>query len=251
MLFRSKNAALDLARFRNRHIGFVFQFHHLLPEFSAIENVMMPLLIGGMSMREARPRALDLLLRVGLQARAAHRPGELSGGEQQRIALARALVWAPDLLLADEPTGNLDERTGRDVHALLRQLQREDGLTAILVTHNERIAADCDRVLRLEARRAGDRLLVSLADTGCGMTEETRARIFDPFYTTKGRGRGTGLGLVVVKQILEEHLADIEVESEPGRGSRFTLRFPCAGRDRKSTRLNSSHSSVSRMPSSA
>ena len=146
----TKNAALDLARFRNRHVGFVFQFHHLLPEFSAIENVMMPLLIGGMNMREARTRAMALLLRVGLEAREAHRPGELSGGEQQRIAMARALVWSPDLLLADEPTGNLDERTGRDVHALLRQLQRQDGLTAILVTHNERIAADCDRVLRLE-----------------------------------------------------------------------------------------------------
>ncbi len=145
-----KNAAIDLARFRNRHVGFVFQFHHLLPEFSAIENVMMPLLIGGVEKREARARAEGLLYRVGLEARIDHRPGELSGGEQQRVALARALVQGPDLLLADEPTGNLDERTGRDVHRLIRQLQQEDGLTAIIVTHNEGIAGACDRVLRLQ-----------------------------------------------------------------------------------------------------
>jgi len=145
-----KNAELDLARFRNQQIGFVFQFHHLLPEFSATENVMMPLLINGMAKREARTRAGKLLQRVGLESRAEHRPGELSGGERQRVALARALVCSPMLLLADEPTGNLDERTGEAVHSLLRELQREARLTAIIVTHNEQLAATCDRVLRLE-----------------------------------------------------------------------------------------------------
>ena len=146
----AKNAEIDLARFRNRQIGFVFQFHHLLPEFSATENVMMPLLIGGTPRNEARSRARDLLHRVGLSSRMDHRPGELSGGEQQRVALARALVSGPMLLLADEPTGNLDERTGEDVHGLIRQLQLEEKLTAIIVTHNEKVAANCDRVLRLE-----------------------------------------------------------------------------------------------------
>jgi lipoprotein-releasing system ATP-binding protein len=146
----AKNAELDLARFRNRQIGFVFQFHHLLPEFSATENVMMPLLINGAAKREARARARDLLHRIGLEHRAEHRPGELSGGERQRVALARALACSPMLLLADEPTGNLDERTGEAVHLLVRQLQKEDRMTAIIVTHNERMAATCDRVLRLE-----------------------------------------------------------------------------------------------------
>jgi lipoprotein-releasing system ATP-binding protein len=145
-----KNAELDLARFRNRQIGFVFQFHHLLPEFSATENVMMPLLISGVAKREATTRARALLDRVGLASRAEHRPGELSGGERQRVALARALICSPMLLLADEPTGNLDERTGETVHRLIRELQSEARLTAIIITHNERLAATCDRVLRLE-----------------------------------------------------------------------------------------------------
>ncbi|MEP7342346.1 MAG: ABC transporter ATP-binding protein [Acidobacteriota bacterium] len=145
-----KNAELDLARFRNRQIGFVFQFHHLLPEFSATENVMMPLLIGGTAKREATARARALLDRVGLASRAEHRPGELSGGERQRVALARALICSPMLLLADEPTGNLDERTGETIHMLLRELQIEARLTAVIVTHNERLAATCDRVLRME-----------------------------------------------------------------------------------------------------
>ena len=149
----TKSAELDLARFRNRKIGFVFQFHHLLPEFSANENVMMPLLISGTAKREATARARDLLKRVGLAARVDHRPGELSGGEQQRVALARALAGAPVLLLADEPTGNLDQQTGDEVHALLKQLQSEERLTVIIVTHNERLAAICDRVLRLENGR--------------------------------------------------------------------------------------------------
>ena len=149
----AKIAEVDWARFRNRAVGFVFQFHHLLPEFSALENAMMPLLIGGVTKREAGVRAERLLARVGLAERAAHRPGELSGGEQQRVALARALVNAPQLLLADEPTGNLDERTGEVLHALLRELQQADGLTAVIVTHNRHLAAQCDRVLRLENGR--------------------------------------------------------------------------------------------------
>lgn len=146
----SKNAELDLARFRNRQVGFVFQFHHLLPEFSAIENVMMPLLISGQKKTSAELRASNLLHRVGLAGRELHRPGELSGGECQRVALARALVCSPLLLLADEPTGNLDEQTGESIHILLRQLQTEEQLTTIIVTHNQRLASICDRVLRLE-----------------------------------------------------------------------------------------------------
>ncbi|MBS1788832.1 MAG: ABC transporter ATP-binding protein [Acidobacteria bacterium] len=149
----TKNSELDLARFRNRKIGFVFQFHHLLPEFSALENVMMPLLINGVTKRDAMVRAGELLDRVGLSPRADHRPGELSGGERQRVALARALVAKPMVLLADEPTGNLDEHTGEAIHALIRQLQLEAQLTAIIVTHNERLALSCDRVLRLENGR--------------------------------------------------------------------------------------------------
>jgi len=147
---------LDLTRFRNRKIGFVFQFHHLLPEFSALENVMMPGLIAGLSKREARERAAQLLARVGLANRGTHRPGELSGGEQQRVALARALVGSPVLLLADEPTGNLDPRTGEMVVALIRRLQTEQNLTAVIVSHNQRLAAVCDRVFHLEGGRLNE-----------------------------------------------------------------------------------------------
>jgi lipoprotein-releasing system ATP-binding protein len=136
--------------FRNRRVGFVFQFHHLLPEFSALENAEMPLRIGRLKAAEARPRAAALLTRVGLGDRLDHRPGMLSGGEQQRVAVARALVTQPSLLLADEPTGDLDENTADALHALLRDMHREYGLTAILATHNPRLAAQCDRVLRLE-----------------------------------------------------------------------------------------------------
>ncbi len=139
--------------FRNRHVGFVFQFHHLLPEFTALENVEMPLRIGGRPAGERRRRAELLLGRVGLAERLTHRPGALSGGEQQRVALARALVAEPTLLLADEPTGNLDEATAHDLQALLRQMHRERGLTSIIVTHNATLATACDRTLRLEAGR--------------------------------------------------------------------------------------------------
>lgn len=140
----------ELARFRNQNIGFVFQFHHLLPEFSALENVQMPMLIQGESHSKSENRAKDLLQRVGLSARLHHRPSELSGGESQRVALARALANHPPLLLADEPTGNLDERTGESIHALLAELHQEHGLTSIIITHNEALAASCDRTLRLE-----------------------------------------------------------------------------------------------------
>ena len=137
-------------RFRNRHVGFVFQFHHLLPEFSAVENVEMPLRIAGHASESRAAQALGLLGRVGLAERASHRPGTLSGGEQQRVAVARALVVHPSLLLADEPTGNLDEHTAAGLHELLREMHREHNLTSIIATHNASLAAACDRVLRLE-----------------------------------------------------------------------------------------------------
>jgi len=139
--------------FRNRHVGFVFQFHHLLPEFSALENAEMPMRIARMPMTEVRPRAEELLRRVGLGERLAHRPGTLSGGEQQRVAFARALVMRPAVLLADEPTGNLDEATADALHGLLREMHESYSLTSIIATHNMRLAAGCDRVLRLEGGR--------------------------------------------------------------------------------------------------
>jgi len=140
----------SLVAFRNRNVGFVFQFHHLLPEFDAAENVEMPMRIARMPRDEARRRAAELLARVGLGERLAHRPGMLSGGEQQRVAVARALVMRPALLLADEPTGDLDENTADSLHQLLRQMHAEHGLTSIIATHNPRLAAACDRVLRME-----------------------------------------------------------------------------------------------------
>ena len=139
--------------FRNRHIGFVFQFHHLLPEFTALENAMMPMRIARLPVAEARPRAEALLRRVGLGERLDHRPGMLSGGEQQRVAVSRALVMQPSLLLADEPTGDLDEATADSLHQLLRAMHAEFGLTAVIATHNPRLAAQCDRTLRLEGGR--------------------------------------------------------------------------------------------------
>jgi len=140
----------DLADFRNRTIGFVWQNHSLLPEFSAQENVMMPLLIRGVPGAEAAVRALARLDEVGLRSRAGHRAGELSGGEQQRVALARALVSDPEVLLADEPTGNLDFRTGEMIMSLLADLHRSHRLTSIYVTHNLSFASRCDRVLELD-----------------------------------------------------------------------------------------------------
>ena len=144
--------ALDddaLVAFRNRSVGFVFQLHHLLPEFSALENVEMPMRIARRSAAESRARAEGLLREVGLGDRLAHVPGMLSGGEQQRVAVARALVMRPALLLADEPTGDLDEPTGAAIHGLLLDMHRAHGLTSVVATHNERLAAACDRVLRL------------------------------------------------------------------------------------------------------
>ena len=143
----------ELVAFRNRHVGFVFQFHHLLPEFTAIENADMPLRIARVGVADSRQRAQTLLRRVGLGERLEHRPGMLSGGEQQRVAVARALVMQPSLLLADEPTGDLDETTADALHALLREMHAEFGLTAIIATHNPRLAQQCDRVLRLEGGR--------------------------------------------------------------------------------------------------
>jgi lipoprotein-releasing system ATP-binding protein len=141
----------ELAAFRNREMGFVWQIHYLLPEFTALENVMMPLLIRGISQAEAAPAALNRLDEVGLRSRTTHRAGELSGGEQQRVVLARALVGSPRFLFADEPTGNLDHRTGEMIMSLLAELHRSHRLTSIYVTHNLSFAKQCDRVLRLDA----------------------------------------------------------------------------------------------------
>jgi lipoprotein-releasing system ATP-binding protein len=140
----------ELVAFRNRHVGFVFQFHHLLPEFNALENVLMPMRIARIGADAARPRAEELLRRVGLSERLTHRPGMLSGGEQQRVAVARALVMRPSVLLADEPTGDLDEQTADSLHGLLREMHTAYGLTSLIATHNPRLAAACDRILRLE-----------------------------------------------------------------------------------------------------
>ena len=141
------------AEFRNREIGFVWQFHYLLPEFTAAENVAMPLMIRGQERSEAEAEAARWLREVGLEDRAHHRSGELSGGEQQRVALARALVTRPQLLLADEPTGDLDNRTAEAVFELIARLHREYGLTSLLATHNHAFARRCSRVMRLESGR--------------------------------------------------------------------------------------------------
>ena len=138
---------------RRRDVGFVYQFHHLLPEFSALENVVLPQLADGVAPGAARARAAELLDRVGLAARAEHRPAELSGGEQQRVAFCRALANTPKLLLADEPTGNLDPETSERVFGVLMTLVRETGLAALIATHNHDLAHRLDRVVRLEAGR--------------------------------------------------------------------------------------------------
>ncbi|MBI2891073.1 MAG: ABC transporter ATP-binding protein [Nitrospirae bacterium] len=145
-----RHNGVELARFRNEYVGFVFQAFHLLPEFTAVENVMMPALIHGLSREKAREQAGEVLTRVGLGERLLHRPGELSGGEQQRVAIARAVMLCPRVLLADEPTGNLDQRTGGEVFDLLHGLQRERGMTMLLATHNPRLAEQVDEVYRLE-----------------------------------------------------------------------------------------------------
>jgi lipoprotein-releasing system ATP-binding protein len=139
----------DLAFFRNREIGFVFQFHHLLPEFNALENTMMPCLIQGIPKKESASCAETILTLVGLKERLTHKPGELSGGEQQRVAVARALVLGPKVLLADEPTGNLDTKTGESVFDLLRELNEIKGITLIVVTHNIKLAEKLSRQIQL------------------------------------------------------------------------------------------------------
>ena len=146
----------QLVAFRNRHVGFVFQFHHLLPEFTALENAEMPMRIARLAATERTQRATALLQRVGLGERLEHRPGMMSGGEQQRVAIARALVMNPSVLLADEPTGDLDEHTAESLHELLREMHRERGLTSLIATHNPRLAAACDRILRLEDGKLRD-----------------------------------------------------------------------------------------------
>ena len=146
-VFQAKKA--ELSRFRNERIGFVFQFHYLLPEFSAAENVSMPLMIRRVSPREAQLRSLSLLEKVGLEQRSSHRPAELSFGEQQRVAVARALVGDPEIVLADEPTGNLDRETGQRVFSLLLDLTIKQGKTLVVVTHNQELASQADQVLRL------------------------------------------------------------------------------------------------------
>jgi len=138
-----------LAHLRNTQLGFIFQFHHLLPDFSALENTMMPGLIGGLAHDDAAARARAVLAQVGLAHRLAHKPGELSGGEQQRVAVARAIVLRPRAVLADEPTGNLDSATADEVHRLLLGLKREQGIALVIVTHNEQLAALADRTLRM------------------------------------------------------------------------------------------------------
>lgn len=146
-----KEAALG--SFRNRYIGFVYQFHHLLAEFTAVENAALPLIIRGQSKKAAEERAMQLLSRVGMQARADHKPGELSGGERQRVAIARALVTDPSLVLMDEPTGNLDQTTASTILALMDELAKESACAFVIVTHDVSMAAHQDRVLKLDSGR--------------------------------------------------------------------------------------------------
>ncbi|MCS6928040.1 MAG: ABC transporter ATP-binding protein [Saprospiraceae bacterium] len=150
-------SSAQLAAFRNRHIGFVFQFHHLLPEFTALENVCLPALIQNKPIHDARQRATELLTYFGLSERLHHKPAELSGGEQQRVAVARALMNQPDIVFADEPTGNLDSAASADLHRLIQQLRRDYGQTFIIVTHNYELAELSDRCLEMR-----DGILVQL-----------------------------------------------------------------------------------------
>ncbi len=139
----------ELAKFRNQKIGFIFQFHHLLPEFTALENVVMPALIGGKSLSEAKEKAYELLKEVGLADRINHKPSELSGGEQQRVAVARALMNSPDIVLADEPSGNLDSKNAEALHELIIELNKKIGQTFIIATHNEKLAERSDRIVKI------------------------------------------------------------------------------------------------------
>jgi lipoprotein-releasing system ATP-binding protein len=166
-----------LARFRNEHVGFVFQFHHLLPEFNALENVCMPALIRGDRMRDVQPRAKELLAMLGLTAREDHRPAQLSGGEQQRVAVARALMNQPGLVLADEPTGNLDIRTAERLHDEIVRLSRDLGQTFVIVTHNPALAERADRILHLQV----------------GHVEETNGIDADPYNEASAEIRSPDL----------------------------------------------------------
>ena len=139
----------ELAEFRNKHIGFIFQFHQLLPEFNALENVMMPAMIGRMDWKEAEKRATELLTDLGLGERLTHKPNELSGGEKQRVAAARALMMKPDVILADEPSGSLDEENKKELHKLLKQMQDQYNQTIVIVTHDKELAEISDRVIEM------------------------------------------------------------------------------------------------------
>ncbi len=182
-------SSAQLAKFRNERVGFVFQFHHLLPEFTALENVMMPGLIGRLKRADAERRAEELLDRVGLSARLGHTPGELSGGEQQRVAIARALFNDPVLLLADEPTGNLDLKTGAGIHGLLRELNESIGVTVVIVTHDPQLADEMDIQLLVDEgklipmhrkdERIGDRIPAELMDKIPSQPADIRSKVGD------------------------------------------------------------------------
>ncbi|MDH5680502.1 MAG: ABC transporter ATP-binding protein [Spirochaetota bacterium] len=146
----------ELSLFRNRHVGFIFQFHHLLPDFTALENIMLPYLVNRFNKKDAREKAMSLLKQINLEARADHRPNQLSGGEQQRIAIARGLINDPDIIFADEPTGNLDEKTSNEIQSLLWDLREKHNLTILLVTHNLTIANQADRIVRLAYGRVDE-----------------------------------------------------------------------------------------------